>query len=347
MGRIDAGAEPRRPMRGTFQPMEAQARGDPPLVLIDAAIPDGPLAVLDGKAEVVRFERADDLERLIAEHGARVRGLGVQLTTEVDEPLLARLPALEIVADYAVGYDNVDLAAAARHGVAVTHTPDVLTDATADLTWALILAVARRLVEADGLARSGEWAGWHPRQLLGKELTGGTIAILGLGRIGEAVARRGRAFGMRVVYWSRSARPALEGELGALRLDLGEALTEADIVSIHLPLTPDTRHLIDAGRLEHMRTDAILVNTARGPIVDEEALADALEGGRLLGAGLDVHEREPEVHPRLAASPRTVLLPHVGSATVATRERMAAVVARNLLAVLEGESPPDAVPVPG
>lgn len=327
--------------------MEARARSDRPLVLVDAAIPDGPLTALDGLADVARFADAEELERLIAERGPRVRGLGVQLTTAVDEALLARLPALEIVADYAVGYDNVDLPAAARRGVAVTHTPDVLTDATADLTWALILAVARRLLEADRLARSGQWAGWHPRQLLGRELTGGTLAILGLGRIGEAVARRGRAFGMRVVYWSRSARPALERELEARRLELREALGVADVVSIHLPLTDETRHLLDAQRLAHMRSDAILVNTARGPIVDEVALADALEGGRLLGAGLDVHEREPDVHPRLAASPRTVLLPHVGSATVATRERMAEVVARNLRAVIGGEPPPDPVPGPG
>ena len=326
--------------------MVVEAPSDQPLVLIDAAIPDGPLTALDDVAQVARFADAEELERLIAEHGSRVRGLGVQLTTAVDEALLARLPALQVVADYAVGYDNVDLGAAALRGVAVTHTPDVLTDATADLTWALILAVARRLVEADTLARSGEWAGWHPRQLLGKELTGGTLAILGLGRIGEAVARRGRAFGMGIVYWSRSARPETERELGARRLDLRDALAAADVVSIHLPLTPDTRDLLDAARLAHMRPDAILVNTARGPIVDEEALADALEGGGLLGAGLDVHEREPEIHPRLAASPRTVLLPHVGSATVATRERMAEVVARNLRAVLEGEPPSNPVPPP-
>jgi glyoxylate reductase len=317
---------------------------DLPLVLIDAAIPDGPLAALDGVAEVARFTDAEDLARRIAADGARVRGLGVQLTTAVDEALLSRLPALEIVADYAVGYDNVDLAAAARRGVAVSHTPDVLTDATADLAWALILAVARRLIEADRLARSGKWTGWHPRQLLGKELTGGTLAILGMGRIGEAVARRGPGFGMNVVYWSRSARPALERELGARRLELDEALAGADAVSVHLPLTDETRHLLDAERLARMRSDAILVNTARGPIVDEDALADALDAGRLLGAGLDVHEREPRVHPRLAASPRTVLLPHLGSATVATRERMAQVVARNLLAVLSGDPPPDAVP---
>jgi glyoxylate reductase len=324
--------------------MEASSPNERPLVLVDAAIPDGPLAALDGVADVARFDGSGELERLIAEHGPRVRGLGVQLTTAVDETLLDRLPALEIVADYAVGYDNVDLAAAARRGVAISHTPDVLTDTTADLTWALILAVARRVVEADRLARSGEWAGWHPRQLLGKELSGGTLTILGMGRIGAAVARRGRAFGMRVAYWSRSARPEIERELGARRLELPDALAAADVVSIHLPLTEETRHLVDAARLAHVRPDAILVNTARGPIVDEEALADALEDGRLLGAGLDVHEEEPRVHPRLAASARTVLLPHVGSATVATRERMAEVVARNLAAVLRGERPPDSVP---
>jgi glyoxylate reductase len=274
-----------------------------------------------------------------------VAGLGVQLTTAVDRELLARLPALEIVADYAVGYDNVDLAAAAERGVVVTHTPDVLTEATADLTWALILAVARRVLEGDRTARSGEWEGWHPQELLGMELTGATLAILGMGRIGEAVARRGVAFGMRIVYWSRSPRPELERELGARRLELDAALGVADVASIHLPLTDETRGLFDARRLAALKPGAILVNTARGPLVDEDALADALEAGRLMGAGLDVHEREPSVHPRLLASERTVLLPHLGSATVATRERMAEVVARNLLAVLGGAPPTD--PVPG
>lgn len=324
--------------------MEAPARKNRPLLLVDAAIPDEPLKSLDEVAEVLRFADARELDRLIAERGEHVAGLGVQLTTAIDDALLERLPALRVVADYAVGYDNVDLQAAARRGVVVTHTPDVLTNATADLTWALILAVARRLPEGDEVARSGEWSGWHPRQLLGKELNGSTLAILGMGRIGEAVARRGRAFGMRIVYWSRSARPALDRELDARRLELEEALASADVVSVHLPLADETRALLDARRLALMKPDAILINTARGPIVDENALADALEGQRLMGAGLDVHENEPAVHPRLAASDRTVLLPHLGSATIATRERMAAVVARNLAAVLRGDPPPDPVP---
>ena len=314
-------------------------------MLVDAAIPDAPFASLEEAAEVVRFDGDADLERLIAERGGEVAGLGVQLTTAIDRQLLARLPALEIVADYAVGYDNVDMAAAAGRGVVVTHTPEVLTKATADLTWALILAVARRLLEGDRIARSGEWEGWHPRQLLGMELTGATLTILGMGRIGETVARRGLAFGMRIAYWSRSPRPEVERELGARRLDLETALSTSDVVSIHLPLTDETRHLLDARRLALMKPGSILVNTSRGPIVDEDALADALDDGRLMGVGLDVHEREPAIHPRLAASPRTVLLPHLGSATVETRERMARVVARNLLAVVRGEPAPDPVPV--
>lgn len=316
------------------------------MLLVDASIPDGPLSALDEVAEVERFADEAELDRFIAKRGEKVVGLGVQLTTAIDDAMLARLPALQVVADYAVGYDNVDLQAAARRGVVVTHTPDVLTDATADLTLALILAVARRLVEGDALARSGMWSGWHPRQLLGKELSGSRLAILGMGRIGEAVARRGHAFGLRIVYWSRSARPSLDRELGARRLGLGEALASADVVSVHLPLTDETRGLLDARRIALMKPDAILVNTARGSIVDEDALADALEGERLMGAGLDVHDREPVVHPRLAASRRTVLLPHLGSATIATRERMAEVVARNLVAVLRGDPPPDPVPAP-
>ena len=316
-----------------------------PLLLVDAAIPDGPIEILNDVATVVRFAEDGELDRLIEERGREVVGLGVQLTTRIDEGLLARLPALRIVADYAVGYDNVDLRAASARGVVVTHTPDVLTEATADLTWALILAVARRILEGDAVARSGAWAGWHPRELLGKELAGSTLSILGMGRIGEAVARRGRAFGMRLVYWSRSARPSLERELEARRLDLDAALGAGDVVSVHLPLSDETRGLLDARSLGRMKRDAILVNTSRGPIVDEDALADALEAGRLGGAGLDVHAKEPAVHPRLAASTRTVLLPHLGSATVATRERMAAVVARNLAAVARGHPPTDPVSI--
>ena len=317
---------------------------DRPVVLVDAAMPDAPLARVSEVAELVRYDGEAGLDRRIDLHGDRVVGLGVQLQTPIGDDRLGRLPSLVVVADCAVGYDNVDVAAATARGIAVTHTPDVLTEATADLTWALILAVARRLREGDALARSGAWEGWSPTQLLGLELAGATLAILGMGRIGEAVARRGRAFGMEIVYWSRSAQPEVERELGARRADLDEALGAADVVSIHLPLTAETTRLVDARRLAAFKPGAILVNAARGPIVDEDAVADALASGRLAGVGFDVHEKEPEIHPRIAASERSVLLPHLGSATVATRERMAERMARNLVAVIRGEEPPDRVP---
>lgn len=310
-----------------------------PLVLIDGRIPDGPLAPLGEVAEVLRYAGDGELAALVEVRGKEVRGLAPLLTTVVDEALLARIPALDVVAVYAVGHDNVDLAAAARRGVAVTYTPDVLTEATADLTWALILAVARRLPEGERLARSGTWEGWHPRQLLGKEISGGTLGILGLGRIGAAVARRAIGFGMDVIYWSRSPRPDLETRLKARRFPLERLLERADVVTIHLPLTDETRHLLDGAAIARMKPDTILVNTARGPIVDEAALAAALARGHLFGAGLDVFEEEPAIHPGLVASDRVVLLPHLGSATVAAREGMARRVAENLLAVLRGEPP--------
>lgn len=324
-----------------------RATGRLPLVLVDGAIPQAPFGVLEGIAELARFAGEEEIERWIDRRGEEIAGLGVQLTTRVDEALLARLPMLRVVANYAVGTDNVDLDAARRRGLVVTHTPDVLTETTADLTWALILAVARRVIEGDRLARSGEWTGWHPGELLGKELAGATLGILGMGRIGEAVARRAAPFRMRIAYWSRTARPDLERALEARRMELDAAIAAADVVSIHLPLTTETHHLIDARLLALAKPSAIVVNTSRGPIVDEDALAQALDSGRLGGAGLDVHEHEPRIHPGLAASTRTVLLPHLGSATVETRERMAAIVARNLRAVLEGSPPTDPVPERG
>jgi glyoxylate reductase len=287
----------------------------------------------------VRYSDQEELEALVGARGHEVVGLGVLLSTPVDASLLDRLPNLRVVANYAVGLDNVDFTAVAARGVQVTHTPDVLTEATADLTWALILAVARRLREGEEVLRGGRWTSWHPRLLLGKELQGATVAVLGLGRIGAAVSRRASGFGMRVVYWNRSPKPELESDLGLRRLDLDQALAEADVVSIHLPLTEETRHLIDAERLDRIKRGAILVNTARGPIVDEEALVDALERGQLFGAGLDVYENEPHVHPGLLAHPRTVLLPHLGSATEAARTAMARLVGENLRAVLAGRPP--------
>ena len=250
---------------------------------------------------------------------------------------LKNLPQLRIVANVAVGYNNVDVVAAEMRGVMVTNTPGVLTEATADLTWALILATARRLVEGVDLVRSGKWTGWHPEQLLGMELRGRTLGLLGAGRIGQAVGRRAPAFGMRVLYAARTAKPEFERETGATRVDTSRLLTESDIVSLHVPSSPETQGIINGEALARMKAGALLINTARGDLVREEALAIALERGHLGGAGLDVYTDEPAIHPRLRAAPRTVLLPHIGSATEETRRRMAAIALANVHAVLSGK----------
>lgn len=263
-------------------------------------------------------------------------------------PLLSRwiggteqqhLPELRIVANCAVGVDNVDLVAAELRGVVVTNTPGVLTDSTADLTWSLLLAVARRIKEGERLIADGEWTGWHPTLLLGLELDGATLGIVGAGRIGQAVARRAVGFGMRVLYTSRSAKPELEARTGAKRRDLTRLLEASDAVTLHVPSTPETKGLMHRERFQGMKPGAFLVNTARGDIVREPALLEALDSGRLAGAGLDVFPEEPAVNPVLVAHPRVVVLPHLGSATTATRRRMAELAVRNVRAVLAGEPP--------
>jgi glyoxylate reductase len=255
------------------------------------------------------------------------------LSDRVDEELLARAPRLRVVANYAVGVDNIDLEAARRHGVAVTNTPDVLTEATADLAFALLLAAARRVGEGERLARSGEWRGWEPGQLLGAEVHGRTLGIVGLGRIGAAVARRAAGFSMRVLH--ASPRPVA----GTERVPLDDLLRESDFVSIHCRLDATTRGLIGARELGLMKPTAVLVNTARGAIVDEEALAAALAAGRLAGAGLDVYADEPRIPRALRAEPRAILLPHLGSATHAARARMAELCALGVREVLAGRTP--------
>ncbi|HEV2669957.1 MAG TPA: D-glycerate dehydrogenase [Gemmatimonadales bacterium] len=252
---------------------------------------------------------------------------------------LKHLPQLRIVANVAVGYNNVDVVAAEMRGVLVTNTPDVLTDATADLTWALILATARRLVEGVDLVRSGKWTGWHPEQLLGLELHGRTLGLLGAGRIGQAVGRRAVPFGMRLLYSARTAKPEFERDSGATRVDITQLLAASDIVSLHVPATPDTKGIINAESLARMKPGAILINTSRGDLVREEALAAALEQGHLGAAGLDVYTEEPTIHPRLLAAPHTVLLPHIGSATHETRWKMAGIAIANVQAVLNGKPP--------
>jgi glyoxylate reductase len=252
---------------------------------------------------------------------------------------LKNLPNLRIVANVAVGYNNIDLVAAEMRKVLVTNTPGVLTEATADLTWALILATTRRLVEGVDLVRSGTWTGWHPEQLLGLELRGRTLGLFGAGRIGQAVGRRALPFGLRVLYAARTPKPEFERETGARRVDTSELLSESDIVSLHVPSTPETKGIINAEALARMKRGAILINTSRGDLIREEALALALELGQLGAAGLDVYADEPAIHPRLRAAPRTVLLPHIGSATEETRRNMAAIAVANVQAVLDGKSP--------
>jgi glyoxylate reductase len=249
------------------------------------------------------------------------------------------LRKLRVVANVAVGFDNVDVVAAQMHNVIVTNTPDVLTDATADLAWALILACARRIPEGINLLRSGKWFGWHPEQLLGMELRGRTLGLFGAGRIGQAVGLRAVPFGLRIIYASRSPKPRFEQECGAVRVATGTLLQDSDILSLHVPATPETRWFINPDTIARMKRGAILVNTARGDLVREDALALALEQGRLGAAGLDVYADEPAIHPRLLTAPRTVLLPHVGSATRETRRRMAATAIANVQYVLRGEAP--------
>ncbi len=265
------------------------------------------------------------------------QGLLPLLSRRIDVDVLDRLPKLKVVANYAVGYDNIDLAAMRARGIPVSNTPDVLTEATADLTWALILAVCRRLHEAGELARHGRWS-WQPTLLLGMELRGRRLGLLGAGRIGQAVGRRAVPFGMEIVYWDRQARPELEAEVAARRIEsLDEILECSDVVSIHVQLSDETAGLIGRGELVRMKDGAVLINTARGGLVDEEALCEALESGKLRGAGLDVYENEPEIRERLKRLPNAVLLPHIGSATEDTRRRMFELAWSNLMRGIRGE----------
>jgi glyoxylate reductase len=261
------------------------------------------------------------------------------LTRAIGRQQLDRLPALRVVANMAVGYDNVDVTAARERGVEVTNTPDVLTGATAELTWALILATARRVGEGERLVRAGEWEGWEPTQLLGMGLAGKTLGIAGAGRIGREVGRRARAFGMDVAYWGRTARPEWERETGARpKADLEELAAVADILSLHLASTPHTRRIVDGAVLDRMKENAVLVNTSRGDVVDEAALIERLESGRLR-AGLDVYAAEPKIPERLRRLPNVVLLPHLGSATRETRQAMFDLAWQNLVRCVRGEPP--------
>lgn len=277
---------------------------------------------------------------------AVVDAMAVTLADHVDAELLQKAPRLKVVAVYAVGHDNVDVAAATRRGIVVTNTPEVLTDATADLTWALILAVARRIPEAERLVREGKWEGWAPTQLLGGDVFGKTLGIIGMGRIGRAVAQRATGFRMNVLYHNpHPLGPDVERALGAQGVSLAQLLQASDILTIHTPLNDSTRGLIGKAELSLIRRTGCLINTARGAIVNEPALIEALEQGVLAGAGLDVYPEEPRVNPRLLALPNVVLLPHIGSATHEARVKMGMLVLENITAVLAGREAPNRVGV--
>jgi glyoxylate reductase len=267
----------------------------------------------------------------------------ITLTTDtIDDGVLARNPQLKIVSNVAVGYNNLDVGAATRRGVMMTNTPGAVDDATADLTWALILAAARGLTFADRAVRAGRWKRWRMMEFLGQDIYGKTIGIIGFGRIGRGVARRAMGFDMKVLYASRSrASDAMEQEFRASYVDKQTLLRESDVVTLHLPLFPETRHYIGGTELALMKKSAILVNASRGPIVDEKALVRALKAGRIAGAGLDVYENEPVLAPGLAQLPNVVLTPHVGSGTYATRLKMSNMAVANCIAGLTGQRPPN------
>ena len=265
------------------------------------------------------------------------------LTEKIDEEIIDAGTNLKIIANYAVGYDNVDVDCATKHGIWVSNTPGVLTDTTADMAWALMFAIARRIPEADRFTKAGKFKGWSATMLLGGDIHGKTLGIVGVGRIGTAVAKRSAGFNMRVLYTDVRPNKELEREVGAEQVDMDTLLRESDFVSIHVPLMPGTRYLIGKRSLRMMKPTAYLINTSRGPVINEAALAEALRDKIIAGAGLDVYEEEPKIHPALLELDNVVLTPHIASGSVETRSKMATMAAENVIAALDGRTPPNAV----
>jgi glyoxylate reductase len=310
-------------------------------ILVTRKLPSSVLEKLGAVADVELYTGeaaipADELRARVAGKDALV----CLLTDTVDRTIIEASPALKVIANVAVGYNNIDVASARSRGIIVTNTPDVLTESVADFTWALILAITRRLSEGERLVRRGEWKGWALDLLLGTELRGKQLGLIGVGRIGRAVAARAAAFGVRVAYTSRREIDFP----GAEPMPIDRLLTTSDVVSLHVPLTPETTHLIDKRALARMKRSAYLINTARGPVVDEAALAWALQHHLLAGAALDVYEHEPVVHPDLLSLENVLLVPHLASGTTETRTAMADLAAENVLAVLAGRPPLTPVP---
>jgi glyoxylate reductase len=299
-------------------------------------------AILAEAAEVVAYPEGQPLDEASIRQAAEgCVGIVSQLMDPIRETVLST-PGLKIVSNVAVGFDNIDVAAATAHKVMVTNTPGVLDDATADFAFTLLMATARRVVEADNFTRQGQFKGWRIDMMLGADVFGATLGLIGVGRIGRGVAHRAKGFNMRVLYYDpHPLAPDAEQQLGAARVDLGRLLAESDFVSIHVPLTQETHHMLSTPQFGQMKRSAILVNTSRGPVVDEAALVEALEAKKIAGAGLDVYEREPGVHPGLIGMANVVLAPHIASATTRTRSEMSAMAARNIATAVRGGRPPN------
>ena len=290
-------------------------------------------------------EYAPPPKKVIADKVATVDALVSLLSDKIDPEVFNAAPKLKIVSQLAVGFDNIDIAEATRRGIYVTNTPEVLTDTTADFAWALLMAIARRVAEADKYVRTGKWkVSWHPAMLSGRDIYGATIGIIGAGRIGYAVAKRAKGFDMRVLFYDVIPRPEMEKDLRAKKVDLDTLLKESDFVSVHVPLMKETHHLVNAQKLSLMKKTAYLINNSRGPVVDEKALYEALRKGQIAGAGLDVFEQEPTpVDNPLLKLDNVVVAPHISSASLETRAKMSEMVAENLVAFFEGKRPPNLV----
>ena len=315
----------------------------PRVLLMHPFLDPGP-AILAEAAEVISYPAGRPLDEAgIRQAAEGCIGIVSQLMDPIRETVLST-PGLKIVSNVAVGFDNIDVAAATAHKVMVTNTPGVLDDATADFAFTLLMATARRIVESDAFTRQGKFKGWAIDMMLGTDVFGATLGLVGIGRIGRGVAHRAKGFNMRVLYYDpHPLPPDAEQQLGASRVELGRLLAESDFVSVHVPLTPETQHMLSTAQFEQMKRSAILINTSRGPVVDEAALVQALTAKKIAGAGLDVYEREPAVHPGLIAMPNVVLAPHIASATVRTRSEMSAMAARNMATAARGGRPPNLV----
>jgi len=316
-------------------------QGKPRVLLMHPILDPGP-AILAEAAEVIPYPPDRPLdEASIRSHAEGCTGIVSQVMDPIRETVLST-PGLKVVSNVAVGYDNIDVAAATAHKVMVTNTPGVLDDTTADFAFTLLMATARRVVEADYFIRQGQFRGWAIDMMLGTDIYGATLGIVGIGRIGRGVAHRAKGFNMRVLYYDPNPlTPEAERQLGAERVDLARLLVESDFVSVHVPLTDQTHHLLSTQQFGQMKRSAILINTSRGPVIDEAALVDALNAKKIAGAGLDVYEREPAVHPGLIPLPNVILTPHIASASVRTRSEMSAMAARNMATAVRGGRPPN------